>query len=287
MKHIVLCDMSSIVKALAFSKENAEIASDLKMLREMVLNHLQRIHTKMKTLAKGQPELVLVYDMPKVWRKEVFPNYKWKDSDTIKETGINMENFYVNFNIIKHEYSNALPLVTVSVENAEADDVIAVVTRYETERGSNVSIVSNDEDFLQLRPLNVVQYKATKLTPVTADYDLFEHVCRGDRADGIPNILSDVDCFKNKVRQTTLRNTCVEKWRDNYTSPEMFCDNSAMYDRFITNRKLIDFKYIPQDIVSKVESVYMQSIANKPTGKVREYCNEHSLTTFLYSGGFQ
>lgn len=287
MKNIVLCDMSSIVKALAFSKENSVIAADLKNLRVMVLNHLQRVHNKMRSTRRGSPELVLVYDMPNVWRKQVFPEYKWKDPEAVYDNGIDMKNFYENFNVIKAEFSESLPLVSCSVVNAEADDVIAYIAQHELERGNNVSIISNDEDFLQLRDIGVLQYKATKLTPIDAAYDLFEHVCRGDKVDGIPNILSPVDCFKNKVRQTTLRASNVEKWRDNYKSPEMFCDTSAMYDRFITNRKLIDFKYIPQDTITSIATEYVLCVTRKPTGKIREYCNKYSLTDFLYSGGFQ
>lgn len=279
--------MSSIVKSLAFSKENAVLASDVKALREMVLNHLQRVHNKMRTLQKGVPELVLVYDMSKVWRKEVFENYKWKDPAQVYDSGIDMVNFYNNFNTIKNEYNESLPLVSCSVENAEADDVIAVVAKHEVERGNTVAIISNDEDFLQLRSIGVLQFKATKLTPIDAQYDLFEHVCRGDKVDGIPNILSDVNCFKDKVRQTTLRSSNIEKWRNDYTSPEMFCDSSAMYDRFITNRKLIDFRYIPTDVTKRIEECYVSCTTQKPTGKIRQYCNTHSLTKFLYSGGFQ
>lgn len=287
MKNVVLCDMSSIVKGLAFAKDNSDIASQVDNLRGMLLNHLQRVNTKMKGTGRGKPELVLVYDMPQTWRKTLFNLYKWKDPDAVNSNPIDMANFYNNFNKIKDEFIESLPLTSCSVMNAEADDVIAVVTKIEVANGNNVSIISNDEDFLQLRSDKVHQYKATKLTKIEAEYDLFEHVCRGDRADGIPNIISPVDSFATKTRMRTLRSSSIEEWREHADSPEMFCDNASMFDRFILNRKLIDFNYIDTDIVDAVYKGYEASKGVSPTMKLSEYCNRNKLSNFMFNGGFQ
>ena len=37
---------------------------------------------------------------------------------------------------------------------------------------------------------------------------LKEHILKGDKSDGVPNILSNDDCLDLGIRQTPLKNLC-------------------------------------------------------------------------------
>ena len=41
---------------------------------------------------------------------------------------------------------------------------------------------------------------------------LTEHILKGDKSDGIPNILSNDDCLDLGIRQTPLRKPVLEKY---------------------------------------------------------------------------
>ena len=96
---------------------------------------------------------------------------------------------------------------------------------------------------------------------------LVEHIMKGDASDGIPNILSDDDCFVTGTRQkpltakrmTALINTIPDKDYDQRT-----------YRNFCRNRELIDLSYIPEKIKESVLSQYCNQ-AGKDRSKLMNY----------------
>jgi hypothetical protein len=120
----------------------------------------------------------------------------------------------------------------IHIDRAEADDVIAVLTKYAqenelvqeglVEESQKILILSSDKDFkqLQLYP-NVKQWSPMQKKYVTAtqreiiEYKI-EHIVKGDAGDGIPNILSKDDVFmKGERPETYERKTSpriLRKW---------------------------------------------------------------------------
>ena len=81
---------------------------------------------------------------------------------------------------------------------------------------------------------------------------LKEHIIRGDKGDGIPNILSDDVCIVNGVRQKPISKKKVANWL--VQDPSEF--NDDMKRGWLRNKILIDFDLIPKDIVDAILKQY-------------------------------
>ena len=101
----------------------------------------------------------------------------------------------------------------------EADDIIAILTQhaYILAPDEKILIVSGDKDFQQLqRYENVTQYSPNVNKFIEPDGGaesfLKEHILKGDKADGIPNVLSNDNCLDEGIRQTPLRKNILDKY---------------------------------------------------------------------------
>ena len=126
-------------------------------------------------------------------------------------------------------------------------------------------IISSDKDFIQLQKFsNVKQFSPIQKKAVTEKHPrkyLFEHVCRGDKGDGIPNVLSPDNCFVDEIRQTPLKQNLIDTWIDDESiMPEEIKRN------FQRNKKLIDLNEIPNDIYNNIVNTYDDQ---KPAMKMR------------------
>ena len=59
------------------------------------------------------------------------------------------------------DYLNNLPLTVMSIDNVEADDVIAYLA-LDKFKNSNITIMSSDKDFLQLASNRIKIWSSTK-----------------------------------------------------------------------------------------------------------------------------
>ena len=121
-----------------------------------------------------------------------------------------------------------MPYPVIDVDGAEEDDVIVTLAEWSQENDlveeglfqtpRPLLIISGDHDFQQLQKFpNVVQYSPLKKRFVTikesAEAILREHIIRGDKGDGVPNILSEDDSFVEGIRQRPIRKTLVAEWK--------------------------------------------------------------------------
>ncbi len=73
-------------------------------------------------------------------------------------------------------------------------------------------IISSDKDFIQLHNNIIDQYSPlTKkfITNIDPLQFLREHIIKGDRSDGVPNVLSADDTFVSDKRQKSIRKTTI------------------------------------------------------------------------------
>ena len=180
---------------------------------------------------------------------------------------------------VKMEIKENFPYKYMYVENCEADDIIAVLTKHATE---DVMIVSGDKDFQQLQKYDYVRQWSPNLNKevVCEDADMFltEHILKGDKSDGIPNILSNDDCLDLGIRQTPLRKPVLEKYL------RISIENDDKYYRnYLRNQTLIDFEMIPQKIEDAILSEYQDVEPVK--GKVFDYLRHHRLNQLMDSIG--
>ena len=223
-------------------------------IRHLVLNSIRSYRNKYKS---KYGEIVICTDFHSSWRKEIFPFYKAhrkveRDKQKV-EKGINWSALFDIISKIIVEIDTFFPYKVIRVEHAEGDDVIAVLSKTFKEKSL---IVSSDKDFSQLYKYKWVRQfspmKQKMLNGIDPIVYLKEHIIRGDKGDGIPNILSDDDCIVNGVRQKSISKKKIINWL--VQDPDDF--NDEMKRGWIRNKILIDFDLIPEPITTAILEQY-------------------------------
>ncbi len=224
------------------------------MLRHLILNSIRA--SKMK-FADKYGELVIAMDSQSgYWRREQFPYYKKKRSEARAESSIDWTTIFKYWDVIRDEIKEFLPYKVIQVPGAEADDIIAVLTKKHHSGG--VLILANDKDFVQLQKWpNVEQWNPVKKVPIRerdpAKY-LQEHIIRGDAGDGVPSILEKDDAL---IIKTGRRPSITQKRLDNWLSgPPELTMSQEEYRNWKRNNLLINFEEIPKSIVDSINNTY-------------------------------
>ena len=201
---MILVDMNQIsLASLMMHLHMNKGELDEEMVRHMILNSVRMYRTMFN---QDYGEIVLTYDSRAYWRREVFPQYKHSRRKSREADGKDWNSIFEVLNQIKDEIKEFLPYKVVETYGAEADDVIAILCKhYQSEK---IMIVSGDKDFIQLQKYeNVRQYSPiTKkhVNGVDAVVYIKEHILKGDKSDGIPNVLSPDHTFTDDLRQRPL-----------------------------------------------------------------------------------
>ena len=252
------------------------------LIRHMILNI---IRTHLKTFRKEYGEVVLCSDNRKYWRKEFFPFYKAGRKKTREKSDLDWHLIFDMLSKFKQELRDNFPYKVVDVEGAEADDIIGtLVPRHIMHE--NIIIISSDGDFLQLQMYNgrseftVKQYNpAQKKFIISEDpvAELKEKIIRGDKGDGIPNVLSVSDCFVRDIRQTPINKSKFDKLMEkDYGEWE---DENARIG-YSRNQTLIDLRNIPGDIREKIINSYEET-KPAPKGKILDYLIANKLKSLI------
>ena len=178
---------------------------------------------------------------------------------------------------VKMEIKENFPYKYMYVEQAEADDIIAVLTKHYSDK-EDILIVSGDKDFQQLHKYRGVQQYSPNLSKMIQCEDphafLKEHILRGDKSDGIPNILSNDNCLDEGIRQTPLRKPMVDKYM------RISIENDDKYYRnYLRNQTLIDLDFIPEDMEQSILNEFDN--VDVPSGLVFDYLRKHRLNELL------
>jgi len=252
------------------------------LIRHMILNI---IRTHLKTFRKEYGEVVLCSDNRKYWRKEFFPFYKAGRKKTREKSDLDWHLIFDMLSKFKQELRDNFPYKVVDVEGAEADDIIGtLVPRHIMHE--NIIIISSDGDFLQLQMYNgrseftVKQYNPAQKKFIISENpvaELKEKIIRGDKGDGIPNVLSVSDCFVRDIRQTPINKSKFDKLMEkDYGEWE---DENARIG-YSRNQTLIDLRNIPGDIREKIINSYEET---KPAskGKILDYLIANKLKSLI------
>jgi hypothetical protein len=99
---------------------------------------------------------------------------------------------------------------------------------------------------------------------------LKEKIIRGDSGDGIPNILSDDNVFMVEgKRQKPVYSAKIVNWLKE--EPEVFCSNDTMKRNWKRNQHLIDFDFIPQEIINRIEDANDNYVAKGNSSTIFNY----------------
>jgi len=252
---MIIVDINQIMISnlmVTLNRDSMTLSEDL--VRHMVLNSLRGHNKKFR---KEYGEMVIACDSKNVWRREVFPNYKAGRKANREKSEHDWNAIFSMLHNIKDEIKNFLPYKVIEIETAEADDIIAtLVNRLQRQTGPNhakkVLILSGDKDFIQLHNSNVRQYNPVLSKFVGKDETpsiyIKEHILKGDRSDGVPNVLSDDNVFVEGRRQRPLSKKKIEAW----VNEMIMTFTEEEQKNYSRNRKLIDLSCIPPELEAKI-----------------------------------
>jgi hypothetical protein len=254
-------------------KNNSDIEENL--VRHMILSSLLMYKQK---FGPEYGELVICCDSPKSWRKDVFPFYKANRKSYRESSDFDWKKIFLILNKIRDELRESFPYRVIEVDGAEADDIIG---QFSLNAKQPVLILSSDKDFIQLQSNpNVKQYSIIQkkyLNGINPDTYLKQHIIKGDRGDGIPNILSDDDTFVSEKRQNKLQKIKIESWIQ--MDPQEFC-NDRMYRNYCRNEQLVSLHKTPSDIIDKIVDLY-KNYKDNGRSKLFNYFVKHKLKNLM------
>ena len=251
------------------------------LVRHMVLNSLRKYRSQFKN---KYGEMILCCDNKNYWRKQKFPYYKASRKKTREESDLDWPNIFESLNRIKDELSETFPYKTLEVESTEADDIIAILVKHNSQENP-ILILSSDKDFVQLQKYpNVAQYSPIQKKYIRNDNPqqfIKELIMRGDRSDGVPNFLSKDDTFMNGGRQRPLIKRRINEWLG--MKPEEFC-TEEMLRNYKRNEELIDLDFVPESLEQQILEEYEKPI-NGDRGKLMPYFIDKQLKNLMENIG--
>ena len=242
--------ISSLMEQIGSSKKPVEES----LVRHMILNVIRTYVKKFK--ATHGPEVVIACDNKHYWRRDIFPQYKASRKKNRDASGHDWASIFECLHKIKEELKENSPYKVVDVDTCEADDIIAVLTMKYAAHGK-VMILSSDKDFAQLQKFpNVEQF-----SPILKKFikeqlpaaQLKQMIIRGDKGDGIPNILSPDGVFVEGGRQKPITEVKIIQWMNQ--QPEDFCVGE-MLRNYKRNEMLIDLSKIPNNLQENILDKY-------------------------------
>ena len=255
---MILVDFNQVaISNLMEQIGSSKTAVDESLVRHMILNTIRTYVKKFK--AEFGPNIIIACDNKKYWRREIFPYYKANRKKSRESSGHDWNSIFECLNKIRDELREHSPYKVIEVDTAEADDIIAVLS-IKHSANEKVMILSSDKDFAQLQKYpNVEQY-----SPILKKFikeplpsaQLKQLVIRGDKSDGIPNILSKDDVFIEGVRQKPITEAKIINWMNQ--KPEEFC-TEEMLRNYNRNEILIDLTRIPENLKQNIIDTYESS----------------------------
>ena len=291
---MILIDYSQVALAaiLTFQRELKGSEAEVKNLIRHVT--LSTIKSYKKKYGKEYGDLVICCDGRKYWRKEFFEYYKGMRKSNREKSDLDWALIFDTLSEMRTDLATYFPYKVLHIDRAEADDIIAVMTKYAqdnlliqqglVEEPQKILILSSDKDFkqLQLYP-TVKQWSPMQKKYITAtkkeinDY-IIEHIVKGDAGDGVPNILSKDDVFMVGERQKPMSAKRLAEFIENGFDA---CKNDEERRNWHRNATLVNFEFIPEDVSKTIIDSYLNS---KPIGDkmaIMSYLIEHKCRLLL------
>ena len=202
-------------------------------------------------------------------------------------------------------YLRCLPVRTISIDKAEADDIIAYYSKYlPQQHDSKVIIVSSDKDFIQLvdknvtvfRPMERIFYQKQTVEDkfnVLAENFILYKTLLGDNSDKIPGIkgLGEKGIFKKfpelQERPLTLQDIydiSVEKLKEHVVYARIVQD----WDRLEKNYQLMNLSnpILEDEDIEYLEESTKQSVSALKTEAFLRLYNEDGVGKIIRNVDF-
>jgi 5'-3' exonuclease len=260
-------------------RNKIEDGINIDSVRKSIVRVIARIAKRFGT---DYGQVILCYDDKNYWRREIFPFYKKNRKQERASSKYDWDEVFSVLNKIRDEIKSNLPYHVIQVQGAEADDVIASLCIHNSKRENPepTLILSADKDFIQLHKYDFVsQYDPIRnrwIENANPIQYLQEHIVRGDRSDGIPNILTCDDAIVSGKMQKKMSKEKIEALAN--LDPNEFT-NYIRLRNWKRNSQLIDFTHIPQVVVERILSTYTK---NRPVETVSiEYFIQNNIQELI------
>ena len=238
-------------KEQTIDKENPpfENTEFLEKFEKTFISKMKEIQKKLKI---ENPIVIVGRDCPRktIWRMKHLPSYK--ENRVYDDTFLGGPFFKLAYEddlFIKGGASKIL-----KYPELEADDCLAILTNKlkKTFPQGKITIITSDMDYLQLACDNVHLYdlKYKKLTERKSSYnnaekDLFVKILTGDKSDNIKGV------FKRCGSKTACK-----YYEDRELFEKKLKEEEGAMERYLLNKKIIDFNEIPEDLVNNFMEAY-------------------------------
>ena len=245
---------------------------DENLIRHMILNSIRMYRQKFQN---EYGEVVIVADGAGNWRRDVFPQYKYKRRKNREESSIDWNEAFRIINMVRDEIRDHFPYKVMHMPKCEADDVIAKLALETQEFGKHepVMIISADHDFIQLHKYDNIKQYSPMLKKFVKDKNprlySMTHIFKGDGGDGVPNVLSDDNVFVDERRQTPVTKKKLDVWLEAEDLQKVMGD--TIYRNYLRNKKMIDLTETPDAIKEEIINSFESQDPKKNKGKVFPY----------------
>lgn len=286
---MILIDFNQIALGalMVTLKRGEELSEDL--VRHIVLNSLRHYRSR---FSEKYGDIVICCDNREYWRRQYFNHYKASRKKARQESGQDWDSIFTILNDVRDELREYFPYKVLDVTGAEADDIIATLV-LDNPKNRHI-IISSDKDFIQLHTHLVDQYSPlTKKLIKNKDPKLYlkEHILKGDRGDGIPNILSSDDTFVSDKRQKPLKKVIIQeivneldRWEPKYLFQLAKCPKDTWIRNWQRNETLIDLRKCPHHIRTDI-LYHFREYELPDRGNLFKYFVDKKLTTLIDSIG--
>ena len=287
---MILVDFNQIaIGSVMVSLHRGEKLSE-DFVKHLILNQIRFYRSKFK---EEYGEIVICCDSKHYWRRDYFPLYKAARKKDREATGHDWNTIFSCLHAIRDDLVEHFPYKVVEVYGAEADDIIATLVRYVKTNRKHL-ILSSDKDFIQLHSPNVDQFSPVSKKLVNGknpkEY-LREHILKGDRSDGVPNVLSDDDTFVEDKRQKPLRKTVVNTIMEAMNDHDPIdlhnlakCSKDTWIRNYQRNQTLIDLGFIPDELMADINKEYNNAKEGERS-QLLNYFIENRLTQLIDNVG--
>jgi hypothetical protein len=268
----ILIDYNQVILASLFASigNHHNVDIDENLIRHMFLNS---IRANRKKFTKDYGEIIICADNKNSWRREAYPYYKANRRKSRDESELDWSQLFSVMDTIRTELKEVFPYKVIHIEHCEADDAIGTICHEMGEvlntGGEKFLVLSGDKDYIQLQKYsNVDQYDPIRKRWIRNDNPenyLKEHIIRGDKGDGVPNILSPDNCLALGERQKAMTKPRLSKMLNGDMDAET-------QRRFYRNKMMIDLEEIPQKYK---DQILVEYYAEKDVGR------EHLFNFFV------
>lgn len=292
MNKFILIDFNQIVHSSVahIEKHEKEEGITMNTVRRTLLEGIRRITSRF-----GNKNVFIINDSDS-WRKVYYKHYKYKRKKDREKSSTDYEKIFRYVNAFNKEIKEYFKYNIIQISKCEGDDIISIISKNFNE-DNEIIIVARDKDFFQLhKQKNISQFDPVSQKFIKKDireinFNLFEHICKGDSSDGIPNIKEKDDFFVEKIlknsskRQESIYKGELQLWYG-YSEEELKENfDERMYKRFRQNRILIDLSKIPSKVENYALNKINQEIKREKNHKVLEYFMKYDLKEFLENLG--